>query len=135
VPIDKSDIPSSPVPPPLQVSSAFEYGGTVDNPSRHKNWFRAIATESEPDRGLILHVGKRPRVKKGLDPAPTVRIMRPNPAGMLYAKIKAGDILVETHKEFTERMILMADAGEDIGIVEGVNDKDHQKGRKGDGGK
>lgn len=106
-----------------QVSSAFEYGGTLEKPSRHKLWFRAIATESPPDRGLILHVAKRPRVKKGMEPAPTVRVMRPNPAGMLYAKIKSGDIIVETEHDFKRRMTLMAEAGENIGIIEGVNDK------------
>lgn len=107
-----------------QVSSAFEFGGTAEKPrTRGKFWFRAIATESAPDEGLIMHIARRPRTKKGMDPHPTVRVMRPNPAGMLYAKIKSGDIIVETQKEFTDRMRLMEEAGEDIGEVQEAGGK------------
>lgn len=125
-----TDIESEEILEGPRVSSAFEYGGTHENPSRHKFWFRAITSDSPPDRGLVLHVGKRPRVKKGSDPAPTVRVMRPNPVGMLYAKIKSGEILVETEEEFKQRMTMMAEAGEDIGIIEGVNDKGQIKPKK-----
>lgn len=102
----------------------WEYGGTLEQPSRHKkHWFLAMASETPPDRGLIMHVKRRPRVRNGADPAPTVRVMRPNPVGIMWAKIQRGDIIVETEEEFQKRMRMMAEAGEDItalgGKVEG----------------
>jgi hypothetical protein len=99
----------------LQVSSAFEFGGTSEMPRTRDNfWYRAFATDSEPDRGLIMYVAKRPRTKKNAEPHPTVRVMRPNPNGMLYAKIKSGELIVETKQEFTARMLAMAEDGIDV---------------------
>jgi hypothetical protein len=82
--------------------------------TRDNFWYRAFATDSEPDRGLIMYVAKRPRTKKNAEPHPTVRVMRPNPNGMLYAKIKSGELIVETKQEFTARMLAMAEDGIDV---------------------
>lgn len=61
-----------------------------------------------------MYVARRPRTRRGEEPHPTVRIMRPNPVGMLYQKIKSGEIIIETEQEFQRRTSAMLDAGEDL---------------------
>lgn len=57
--------------------------------------------------GLIIKVARRPRTRRDEDPHPTLRLMRENPAGMLLSKIRSGQILVENHYDFMNRMTLM----------------------------
>jgi hypothetical protein len=110
-----ADLESEEIMEGPRVSSAFEFGGTADKPRTRDNyWYRAFSTDSAPDSGLIIHVGKRPRTKRGEKPHPTVRIMRPNPNGILYAKIRSGEVIVETEEQFTNRIAAMVEAGEDI---------------------
>ncbi len=69
----------------LQVSTAFEFGGTSEKPRTRDNWwFRAIASDVEPHKGLVIKVKRRPRTRRGEEPHPTLRIMQANPNGMLY---------------------------------------------------
>ncbi|PXF43162.1 hypothetical protein BWQ96_07106 [Gracilariopsis chorda] len=90
-----------------KVSAALEFGGTYDKPrTRDKYWYRAFLTETPRDEGLIWRVARRPRTRRGEDPHPTVRLMKENPAGMLFAKVKSGEILVENYYDHINRMIL-----------------------------
>lgn len=66
-----------------------------------------MLSDSEPGEGLIIKVARRPRARRGEDPHPTLRLMRENPAGMLFAKIKSGDLRVENYYDFMNRMALM----------------------------
>ena len=68
-----------------KVSTAFEFGGTPENPRTRDNWFfRAISSDVDVTKGLIIKVKRRPRTRRGEDPHPTLRIMQANPNGMLY---------------------------------------------------
>ncbi|CAN8071458.1 unnamed protein product [Agarophyton chilense] len=92
-----------------KVSAALEWGGTHDEPrTRDKFWYRAMLTDTPPDEGLIWKVARRPRTRRNEDPHPTVRLMRENPMGILFAKVKAGEILVENYYDLTNRLALQA---------------------------
>lgn len=92
----------------MQVSHCLEWGATSSNPRTRDNlWFRAILSDSKPEEGIIFKMGRRPRARRNEDPHPTVRLMRENPAGMLFAKVKSGEIRVENYFDFVNRMTLM----------------------------
>jgi hypothetical protein len=113
--IAMADLESEEIMEGPRVSSAFEFGGTVDKPRTRDNfWYRALTSDSEPDSGLVIHVARRPRTKRGEAPHPTVRVLRPNPNGILYAKIRSGEVIVETEQQFVNRMMAMQEAGEEI---------------------
>jgi hypothetical protein len=115
-----ADLESEEIMEGPRVSSAFEFGGTVNKPRTRDNfWYRALTSDSEePNSGLVIHVARRPHTKRGEAPHPTFRSLRPNTNGILYAKIRNGDVIVETEQQFVKRMIAMQEAGEEIpGIV------------------
>lgn len=90
------------------MSHCLEFGGTEGNErTRDKFWYRAMLSDSPRDEGLLIKVARRPRTRRGEQPHPTLRLMRENPVGMLYAKIKSGQVLVENHVDFVNRMTLM----------------------------
>lgn len=68
-----------------------------------------MLSDSDPKQGegLIIKVARRPRTRRGEEPHPTLRLMRENPAGILFAKIKSGQVRVENYYDFVNRMILM----------------------------
>ncbi len=91
-----------------KVSIAFEFGGTAERPrTRDKYWYRAMLPEN-PFEPLTIKVARRPRTRRGEDPHPTLRILRPNPNGMLYAKVRSGEIRLETYQDYVNRHILQA---------------------------
>lgn len=55
----------------------------------------------------MIKVAKRPRARRGEDPHPTLRLMQENPAGMLFAKIKSGELRVENYFDFMNRLTMM----------------------------
>lgn len=90
------------------MSIAFEFGGTNENPrKRDKYWYRAIAPDN-PLEPMNIQVARRPRTRRGEEPHPTLRIMRPNPNGMLYAKVRSGELRLETYADYVNRHILQA---------------------------
>lgn len=93
-----------------KVSECLEFGGTPDQPrTRDKFWYRAMLSDSDPSKGegLIIHVARRPRSRRNEDPHPTLRLMRPNPAGILFHKIRSGQVIVENYFDFHNRQVLM----------------------------
>lgn len=91
-----------------KVSLAFEFGGTREKPRTRDNyWYRAMLPE-DPREPLTIKVARRPRTRRGEDPHPTLRILRPNPNGMLYAKVRSGEIRLETYQDYVNRHILQA---------------------------
>lgn len=100
----------------MQVSECLEFGGIEGNPRTQDNyWYRAMLSDSDPKKGegLIIKVARRPRTRRNEDPHPTLRLMRENPAGMLFAKIKSGQVRVENYYDFMNRMIMMRIEEED----------------------
>lgn len=68
-----------------------------------------MLSDSDPQNGegLIIKVSRRPRTRRDDDPHPTMRLMRENPAGILFAKIRSGQVRVENYYDFLNRMIMM----------------------------
>lgn len=68
-----------------------------------------MLSDSDPRQGegLIIKVSRRPRTRRNEEPHPTLRLMRDNPAGMLFAKIRSGDVRVENYYDFHNRLALM----------------------------
>lgn len=115
-----------------QPSECLEFGGTGDHPrTRDKFWYRAMLSDSAPHEGLIIQVGRRPRHKRDEEPHPTLRLMRENPAGILFAKIKAGQLRVENFFDFKNRLTMMRMEEE---AKSGGAGKQHGAGAAGNGG-
>lgn len=104
-----TDIDSEEVIEGPRVSSALEFGATPDRPNtRHNWWFRSFVSDSARGEGLLFKVARRPRTRRDDDPHPTVRLVQENPNGILYAKVKSGEIRVENYHDYINRKILEA---------------------------
>lgn len=66
-----------------------------------------MLSDSKPGEGLVIKMAKRPRTRRDEEPHPTFRLMRENPAGMFFAKVKSGELRVENYYDFSNRMALM----------------------------